>query len=103
MAGAKSFEQMLEERPEDAIKYFEELEDNPAWQHQKARMQKELNESDVQLRSCELAKVEFVRGYRKGIEFAQGLPAKIINQLKDDIALNKEAAKVEAARTPEEK
>jgi len=103
MSKSENFKNMLEERPADALKYVEDFEQNAFWKYYQARMQKELDECDVRLRSCELSEVIFIRGFRKGIEYRVEVPAKVIYTLKEDIALLKAAEKVEAARKPEEK
>jgi len=102
MSESENFENMLENRPADALKYVDDFEKNVFWKYYQAKMQKELDACDVRLRSCELAEVIFIRGFRKGIEHKVEMPAKVIDVLKTDIALLKAAEKVEAARKPEE-
>lgn len=99
---AENFRKMLVERPEDAIKYVQKFEKNPFWQYYKSKMAAELAECDVKLRSCSLDQVVFIRGFRHGIEHRVTMPDKLVDQLKDDIAIKKEAAKIEAARQPQE-
>lgn len=98
MAEADNFEQLLEDQPKEAIKYLKELIENSAWIHYQQKLLKELDACDEDLRSCSLDKVLFVRGYRKGIEYASGVLVEMIAQLEDMIALQKDAEKVEAAR-----
>jgi len=102
LSRAENFQKLIEERPADALKYVEELEGNPFWKHCQAKLQKELDACDVNLRSCALEKVEFIRGYRKGIQYKANMPAYFIKDLKEEIALQKEAEKVEDARKPAE-
>lgn len=97
----EKFEKLINDRPADALKYIEELKENSFWQFYKAKLQKELDDCDVQLRTCPLQKVEFIRGYRKGIQYKANMPADITNALEDEIALQKEAEKVESARKQE--
>lgn len=102
MSEIENFEKLLEEKPAEALKYVEDFEQNIFWKYYQAKMKRELNECDIRLRTCELAEVIFIRGFRKGIEHKVEMPEKIIDALKTDIALLKAAEKVEEARKPVE-
>lgn len=103
MSKAENFETMLEERPEDALKYVEEFKDHVFWTFFQLKMRRELRVSDEKLRRGPLDEILFTRGYIQGVLYGLELPRQVIGELKDDIALIKEAEKIEAARQPEEK
>lgn len=98
---AANFQRLIDEAPKEALKYIKEAEASPYWQYYWQRMTLEIKECEKQLRSCPLEKVLTARGYADGIEYAQQFTKLLKETLKDNIAINKEAEKIEAARKKE--
>lgn len=102
MGEPENFEKLINERPADALKYAEGFKKNVFWKYYLSKLEKELAACDVMLRECSLDKVLTVRGYYKGIKYKSKIVERVISDLKDEIVLQKEAEKIEAARQPED-
>ncbi len=102
MTEAEKFEKLMESNPAQAMKYVKEFEDTVFWKYFKANLIQDATDLLGSLYSCDLEVVPAIRGKLTAHSEIRGFVESITEQLKDEIALQKEAAKIEEARTPEE-
>ena len=97
---AKNFENLMQSNPVQALKYIKEFKETAFWKYYKANMDATQEELIALLCTCEIKDVKQIRAGREAYADMCNFPNQVIEQLNDDIALQKEAAKIEAARTP---
>ncbi len=103
MTEAERFEKLMESNPAQAMKYVKEFQDTAFWHYFSAYVATAGTDLLGLLYNCEIKDIKQIRGKIKAHTELLDFPKQITEQLKDEIALQKEAAKIEAARTPEEK
>ena len=103
MTEADRFEKLMESNPVAAMKYVEEFKETTFWKYMVAFGNQTLRDLLQQLYDCDKESIDRIRGRIDELGTFLAIPAGAIDQLKDDIALNKEAEKIEEARTPEVK
>ena len=101
MTEADRFEQLMESNPASAMKYVKEFEETTFWKYVHAFGKQTLRDLLQQLYDCDKENIDRIRGRIDELGTFLAIPESAIDQLKDQMALQKEAAKIEAARTPE--
>ncbi|MHC4537464.1 MAG: hypothetical protein ACYS6K_26285 [Planctomycetota bacterium] len=89
---------LIDRNPKEALKYVKNFKDTVFWNHFSFHLETMIKDSLGHLYSCDPARIERIRGEIDGYTKTLYYPDKIIGQLKDQIALDEEAAKVEEAR-----
>ena len=102
MTEAERFEKLMESNPASAMKYVKEFEETAFWHYFRAYMATAGTDRLGLLYTCEIKDIKRIRGEIKAHTELLDFPKQITEQLKDEIALQKEAAKIEEARQPEE-
>jgi outer membrane murein-binding lipoprotein Lpp len=98
MTGAERFEKLMESNPASAMKYVKEFQETAFWKYVHAFGQQTLRDLLQQLYECDKEKIDRIRGRIDELGTFLAIPESAVDQLKDQMALDKEAAKVEAAR-----
>jgi hypothetical protein len=99
----EGFEKLIETSPKEALKYVEEFQGTVFYEHFRAWMDNTFGVLFQELYHCKKDDIEKIRGKISAFTDIAAFPDTTIEALKDNIALQKDAAKVEEARAEEEK
>jgi hypothetical protein len=91
---------MIESNLKTALKEVEKFEKSAFWGYFKNQMDMNQEVLKARLRVCDLEQVETTRAKIDCNELLISIPNKMKDHLRDEIELQKDAKKVEAARQP---
>ena len=99
----EGFEKLMETSPKEALKYIEQFQETVFWEYFRTWMNTTFGTLFQELYDCKKDDIEKIRGKISAFTVIGAFPDTTIEALKDNIALQKEAVKVEEARTEETK
>jgi hypothetical protein len=97
----EGFEKLIETSPKEALKYVKEFQETVFWEYFRAWMDNTFGTLFQELYDCKEGGGDKIRGKISAFSVIGAFPDTTIEALKDNIALQKEAVKVEEARKPE--
>lgn len=93
-----AFEKLMTDNPAEALKYVKEFQGTVFWKYLDRKLEKEASDLLMMLYNCRAEEIDRIRGKIEATAAIKAMPQATINDLKDEIALIKEAQLVEEAR-----